>query len=56
MRFPVRLLPPALVALATGLLLAGCVVVAPRGHAGRAWVPGYWASPHVWVQGHWRYH
>ncbi len=34
-------------------MLAGCIVVSPRGHA-RAWVPGYWAAPHVWVAGHWR--
>jgi hypothetical protein len=37
------------------LAMTGCVVVAPRGgyHAG-VWVPGYWASGHVWVGGHWR--
>ena len=34
--------------------LAGCVVVPAHGY-GRVWVPGYWARPHVWVEGHWRY-
>ncbi|RCS30907.1 hypothetical protein DEO45_03915 [Rhodanobacter denitrificans] len=40
--------------LGAGLALAGCVVVPARGPV-RVWVPGYWANPHVWVEGHWRY-
>jgi len=43
----------AAISLVAALSLSGCVVVAPR-HAG-IWVPGYWAEPHVWVEGHYRY-
>ena len=36
------------------LAMTGCVVVAPRRYHAGVWVPGYWASGHVWVGGHWR--
>ena len=36
------------------LSLTGCVVVAPRPHYARVWVPGYYAPAGVYVSGHWR--
>lgn len=34
--------------------LTGCIVVAPRHHYDRVWVPGYWSPGHVWVEGRYR--
>ena len=45
----------AMTLLAAGVALNGCVVAPARGHVARVWVPAYWAAPHVWVRGHWRY-
>ena len=51
------LMVPAVLA---SLALGGCVVAPPRARVVavvpvRVWVPGYWASGHVWIEGHWRY-
>lgn len=53
MRRSLRHVFVAALLLAGTASLSGCIVVPARDH-GRAWVPGYWRAPHVWVRGHWR--
>lgn len=51
----IRICLVAMLLLVGGTALTGCVVVPARGHSARVWVPGYWAPPHIWVRGGWRY-
>ena len=55
MRRLIKICLSALMLCACTAALSGCIVEAPRHpHYERVWVPGYWESGHVWVEGHYR--